>query len=45
MTGLHSVSTILPTLLAGWLMLAAGFGKKRIERRPRRRKPPRPKPR
>jgi hypothetical protein len=41
MTGLHSFSTILPTLLAGWLMLAAGLGKKRIVRRPpRRRKRP-----
>jgi hypothetical protein len=44
MTGLHSVSTIVPTLLAGWLMLSAGFGKKRLERRPPRRRR-RPKPR
>jgi hypothetical protein len=33
--------TILPTLIAGWLMVVAGLGKKRLDRRPRRRKRPR----
>ncbi|MBX5473598.1 MAG: hypothetical protein IRZ20_01105 [Thermoleophilia bacterium] len=27
--------TILPTLLAGWLMVVAGLGKRRLELRPR----------
>lgn len=30
-----TVSTILPTLAVGWLMVIAGLGKRRLERRPR----------
>jgi len=41
MNGVLHLSTILPTLLAGWLMIVAGLGKKRLERRPPRRKRPR----
>jgi len=38
MNGAMHISTIVPTLIAGWLMLVAGLGKKRLERRPPRRK-------
>lgn len=27
------VATILPTLMVGWLMVVAGFGKRKLERR------------
>jgi len=30
----HNVSTILPTVMAGFVMVWAGLGKKRLERRP-----------
>jgi hypothetical protein len=31
----HALSTILPTLAAGWLMVVAGLGKRRLELRPK----------
>jgi hypothetical protein len=31
----HALTTILPTLAAGWLMVVAGLGKRRLELRPR----------
>jgi hypothetical protein len=30
----HTIATILPTLMVGWLMVVAGFGKRKLERRP-----------
>jgi hypothetical protein len=30
----HALTTLLPTLAAGWLMVMAGLGKRRLERRP-----------
>jgi len=30
----HVLTTLLLTLVAGWLMLAAGVGKRRLELRP-----------
>jgi hypothetical protein len=30
----HSVSTILPTVMAGWVMVWVGLSRKRLERRP-----------
>jgi len=33
--GTHALVMLLPTLLAGWLMVVAGLGKRRLERRPR----------
>ena len=41
MNGVQHIPTILPVLIAGWLMVVAGLGKKRLERRPPRRKRPR----
>jgi hypothetical protein len=29
----HAFATILPTLMVGWLMVIAGFGKRKLERR------------
>jgi hypothetical protein len=29
------IAAIVPTLMAGWLMVVAGLGKKRLERRAR----------
>lgn len=29
----HAVATILPTLMVGWLMVVAGLGKRKLERR------------
>jgi len=29
----HTLATILPTLMVGWLMVVAGFGKRKLERR------------
>jgi len=31
----HALTTILPTLAAGWLMVVAGLGKRKLEFRPR----------
>jgi len=33
--GPHAFSTILPTLMVGWLMVIAGLGKKRLDLRPK----------
>ncbi|HET7568096.1 MAG TPA: hypothetical protein VFJ91_08910 [Gaiellaceae bacterium] len=30
-----ALTTILPTLMVGWLMVVAGLGKKRLELRPK----------
>jgi len=30
----HALTTILPTLMVGWLMVMAGLGKRKLERRP-----------
>jgi hypothetical protein len=30
----HAVTTILPTLMAGWIMVWAGLKKRRLEHRP-----------
>jgi hypothetical protein len=29
----HTIATILPTLMVGWLMVVAGLGKRKLERR------------
>ncbi len=31
----QALTTLLPTLAAGWLMVMAGLGKHKLERRPR----------
>ncbi len=33
--GQNAFATILPTLAAGWLMVMAGLGKRRLDLRPR----------
>ena len=30
----HTLTTILPTVMVGWLMVMAGLGKRKLERRP-----------